>query len=84
MVNCQQGTQKYLLETVGKGFYEVIGTLGADGTISEMSSVYMGENLGAPPAAPPTSPPPLSVQRASVFPNVCFAQTPRCTSKWSS
>ena len=45
-VTCGQGTQKYALETVGKGYYEVIGTLGADGTISEMNAVYMGETLG--------------------------------------
>ena len=44
-VSCQQGTHKYLLETIGKGYYEVIGTLN-DGAITEMNCVFMGESLG--------------------------------------
>ena len=46
-VTCQQGTHKYLLETVGKGYYEVVGTLNAGAAISEMNSVYMGDTFGA-------------------------------------
>ena len=44
-ITCTEGTQKYLLETVGKGYYEVIGTLGSDGCIAEMKSSYFGENF---------------------------------------
>ena len=58
-VSCQQGTHKYLLETVGKGFYEVIGTLQAGGNITEMNTVFMGENFGERTAMrPPPSPRP--------------------------
>ena len=52
-VSCQQGTNKYLLETVGKGFYEVIGTLQAGGNITEMNTVFMGENFGQPATVRP-------------------------------
>ena len=45
-VTCTQGTHKYLLETVGKGYYEVIGTLVNGGTIQEMNAISMGDNLG--------------------------------------
>ena len=46
-VSCQQGTHKFNMEMVNKGFYEVVGTLGAGGSITEMNSVYMGDNFGA-------------------------------------
>ena len=46
-MSCQQGTHKYLLETVGKGYYEVIGTLNQGNTITEMNTVSMGEGLSA-------------------------------------
>ena len=35
----------FMNETVGKGVYEVIGTLGADGSVTEMTSTYFGENF---------------------------------------
>lgn len=44
-MSCNQGTHKYMMEQVGKGFYEVIGTLGANGTISEMNAVFMGDSF---------------------------------------
>ena len=52
-VFCPNGTHKYAMDAAGKGCYEVIGTL-QNGTITEMQTVYMGENLGAqtPPDAP--------------------------------
>ena len=34
-------------DQVDKGFFEVIGTLQADGSIVSMTSVAMGDNLGA-------------------------------------
>ena len=42
-------------DQVDKGFFEVIGTLQADGSIVSMTSVAMGDNLGAP-ARPPVQP----------------------------
>ena len=46
-VTCTQGVHKYFPESVGKGYYEVIGTLQQGGTIQEMNAVYMGDNFGA-------------------------------------
>lgn len=46
-VSCPSGTDKFLLESVGKGYYEVVGTLNAGNSIQEMQTVFMGENLGA-------------------------------------
>ena len=43
---CPNGTHKYSPETMGKGYYEVIGQL-QSGQIMEMTSVYMGDNFGA-------------------------------------
>ena len=52
-------------DQVDKGFFEVVGTLQTDGSIVSMTTVAMGENLGAqwlarlrphdpnPPARPP-------------------------------
>ena len=83
-VSCQQGTHKYLLETVGKGFYEVIGTLQAGGNITEMNTVFMGENFGEratvrAPALPTSIFPPLVRLVCAAAP-----QTPTCTCRWSS
>ena len=39
---------KYSPDTVGKGCYEVIGTL-SNGSITEMQTVYMGDNFGEHP-----------------------------------
>ena len=75
-VMCQRGIQQYLLETVGKGFYEVIGTLQADGSIQEMNCVFMGENLGAHEAQHAT--PPAAPHIHSLVPlDVCVVPLPR-------
>ena len=82
-VSCQQGTHKYLLETVGKGFYEVIGTLQAGGNITEMNTVFMGENFGERTAMRP--PPRLArVHRLTPCSLHVPPQTPTCTCRWSS
>jgi hypothetical protein len=39
-VHCPNGPHKFMNETVGKGVYEVIGTLGADGSVTEMTSSH--------------------------------------------
>lgn len=44
-MHCPNGPHKFMNETVGKGVYEVIGTLGADGSVTEMTSTYFGENF---------------------------------------
>lgn len=46
-IMCPNGVDKYQLEHVGKGCYEVVGTLQNGNSITEMTAVYMGENLGA-------------------------------------
>lgn len=46
MINCPaEQLEKFHLEEQGKGYYEVIGTLNADGTITQYQAVFMGENL---------------------------------------
>ena len=45
VVRCSAEGNKFHLETVGKGYYEVIGTVQQDGTITEMTSAYFGENF---------------------------------------
>ena len=44
-VHCPEGTYKFTPDSMGKGHYEVIGTL-QDGSITMMQTVYMGENFG--------------------------------------
>ena len=57
LVSCQaNGTHKYMSDTVGKGCYEVIGTLQSNGTIAEMNTVFMGENFGASKPTPSALP----------------------------
>ena len=48
MIMCPNGVDKYPVEQVGKGCFEVIGTLQSGNQITEMTSVYMGENFGTP------------------------------------
>jgi len=43
-VLCPNGSHKFSPECMGKGHYEVIGTL-QNGSITEMQTVYMGENI---------------------------------------
>ena len=45
MVHCPNGVHKFMNETVGKGVYEVIGTLGTDGSLTEMQACYFGDNF---------------------------------------
>jgi hypothetical protein len=44
-IMCPNSASKFAAEHQGKGYYEVVGTL-SNGAISEMATVYMGENLG--------------------------------------
>uniref|UniRef100_A0A7S2BNR4 Replication factor A protein 3 n=1 Tax=Haptolina brevifila TaxID=156173 RepID=A0A7S2BNR4_9EUKA len=44
VVFCSNSMHKYSPDTVGKGCYEVIGTL-SNGSITEMQTVYMGDNF---------------------------------------
>jgi hypothetical protein len=44
-VECTQGTEKFDQADVGKGYYEVIGTLQANGTITQLTAVRMGDNF---------------------------------------
>ena len=87
-VQCPQGTHKYLLESVGKGYYEVIGTLHDGGSIVQMTPpVFMGDNFGTRRLL--TSAHVLAIvqapltQRAACAPGR-GAQTRTCTSRWSS
>ena len=45
-VHCPGGTQ-FFSGYADKGFFEVVGTLNSDATISSMQTVYMGDNFGA-------------------------------------
>ena len=71
-VMCPNGIERYQLEHVGKGCYEVIGTLQPNSTITEMTTVFMGEDFGAratllsrgtAPSARPRAPPRSRVRR---------------------
>jgi len=44
-VLCANSIHKYFPETVGKGCYEVIGTLQSDNSISSMNATSMGDSL---------------------------------------
>ena len=79
-VSCPNGTHKYPLEQVGKGYFEVTGTLQGGGAITEMATVPMGEQLGACPASIPSS---ALVHTLNAIPPSA-SQTPTCTSTWSS
>ena len=98
-VSCPSGTDKFLLESVGKGYYEVVGTLNAGNSIQEMQTVFMGENLGARLAPAAECVWALARAAACVQARVCerlltrqtrlgahpnVAQTRACTSRWSS
>ena len=45
MIHCPEGAHKFAVDMVGKGVYEVIGTVGADGSMTEMQAVCFGENF---------------------------------------
>ena len=45
VVHCPNGVHKFMNESVGKGVYEVIGTLGNDGSLTEMQACYFGDNF---------------------------------------
>ena len=44
-MHCTNGLHKFQQEAVGKGVYEVIGTVSPDGSITEMQTVAFGENF---------------------------------------
>ncbi|KAL1507143.1 hypothetical protein AB1Y20_007996 [Prymnesium parvum] len=44
IVHCPGGTQLFKGHS-GNGYFEVVGTLNADSTVSSMQTVYMGENF---------------------------------------
>lgn len=87
---CPNGTHKYASEMMGKGCYEVIGTL-QNGQITEMQTVFMGDNFGAPLCSAPSmfsprlglciAPPCLAfrIARRRLF--HCL-QTWACTPRW--
>lgn len=45
VVRCPNGAHAFQHDSVGKGVYEVIGTLGTDGSLTEMKTVPFGENF---------------------------------------
>ena len=45
-VHCPQGPHKFNVESVNSGYYEVVGTLQNNGTITEMNTISMGDNVG--------------------------------------
>lgn len=45
-VHCPQGPHKFAAESVNAGYYEVIGTLQNNGTITEMNTISMGDSVG--------------------------------------
>jgi len=44
-VLCHDATRKFMVESVGKGCYEVVGTLQTDGAIKEMNTTFFGDNF---------------------------------------
>lgn len=46
-IACPNGEEmaKFHSEEMGKGYYEVVGTLNADGSITQMTTTFMGQNL---------------------------------------
>lgn len=81
----------YGADAVNRGYYEVIGTLQANQTISQMTSTYMGDNLGALPThhLVPTAPDLSCDHRRAPTPRPTSSaltlippQTWRCTATW--